>query len=88
MTYSPLNKSIQVFTAIFSTSSCAFIIFRASSSNVSPVERSSITSSTRSLRGSCRRFGSRTRAIRLRRASSMRMQPRRAYEMLSFQKDR
>lgn len=77
-----------MFTAILSMLSCAFIIFRVSSNIVSPVCRSSITSTIRSDGGTCLRFGSRTRAIRRRRASSTSIHPRKAYEMLSFQNDK
>ena len=78
-------RSIQDPTPIFSDD---LIILRASSRIVSPVRRVSTTSRTRSDGGSDRREGSLTSAMRRRSASSMRMQPRRAYEMLSFQKER
>ena len=68
--------------------SVCFIILRVSSRMVSPVSLVSMTSTTRSEGGSERRDGSFTSAIRRRKASSMRMHPRSAYDMLSFQKDR
>ena len=85
----PLKRSIQVLIAIRSpVASVCFIILRVSSRMVSPVRRVSMTSTTRSEGGRERRDGSLTRAIRRRSASSMSMQPRSAYEMLSFQNDR
>lgn len=68
--------------------SVCFIILSVSSRMVSPVSRVSMTSTTRSEGGRDRREASLTRAMRLRRASSMSIQPRRAYEMLSFQNER
>lgn len=81
----PLIRSTQAPAPYFSL---LLIIFRASSRMVSPVWRSSITSIRRSASASRRRDGSRTTAILLRNANSIRIQPRRAYEILSFQNER
>lgn len=81
----PDIKSIHDDTLIFSE---AFIILSASSSNTSPVSVSSITSIVRSARGYRRREASLVMEMRPRKASSRTIHPRRAYEMLSFQKER
>jgi len=81
----PLIRSIQEVTLIFSL---LFIILRASSSSTSPVRESSTTSMSLSERGYRRLAESFCMLIRPRKASSMTMQPRKAYEMLSFQKER
>jgi len=81
----PLIKSIHELTLIFSL---VFIIFSASSSSTSPVSVSSTTSMTRSASGNRRLDESFCMLIRPLNASSMTMQPRSAYEMLSFQNDR
>lgn len=78
-------RSIQELTLIFSLD---FIILRASSSKTSPVNVSSITSITRSAKGNLRREESFCMLTRPRKASSITMQPRSAYEMLSFQNER
>jgi hypothetical protein len=78
-------RSIHELTLIFSLD---FIIFRASSSSTSPVSVSSMTSMTRSARGNRRREESFCMLTRPLNANSMTMQPRSAYEMLSFQKER
>lgn len=81
----PLSRSIQELTLIFSLD---FINFKASSRRTSPVRVSSITSIIRSGRGNRRLEGSFCMLTRPRKASSMTMHPLRAYEMLSFQKER
>lgn len=71
----PDIKSTQAPVPYFSL---LFIIFKASSNNVSPVCLSSMTSINLSASASLLREGSRTIAIRLRSASSIRIHPRRA----------
>lgn len=78
-------RSIHELTLIFSLD---FIIFSASSSSTSPVSVSSMTSITRSARGKRRREESFCMLTRPLKANSMTIQPRNAYEMLSFQKER
>ena len=86
--YAPDIRSTQVFTLYRSISSWPFINLSASSKSVSPVCLSLRTSTSRSPGGTCLRFGSFTSAMRFRSASSIRIHPRSAYEMLSFQNDR
>ena len=81
----PLMRSIHELTLIFSLD---FIIFNASSRRTSPVSVSSMTSMTRSANGNRRLDESFCMLTRPRKANSMTMQPRRAYEMLSFQNER
>lgn len=78
-------RSIQLLTLIFSL---LFIILSASSSSTSPVNVSSTTSITLSGSGRFLLEGFFCIEILPRKASSRTMQPRRAYEMLSFQKER
>ena len=78
-------RSIHELTLIFSLD---FIILSASSSSTSPVRVSSTTSMTRSDKGNRRRAESFCMLTRPRNASSMTMQPRSAYDILSFQNDR
>ena len=81
----PLIRSIHEATLIFSL---LFIIFNASSRSTSPVSVSSTTSITLSDSGKRRREESFCMLIRPRKASSMTMHPRNAYDMLSFQNER
>jgi len=71
----PLMRSIQALTLIFSLD---FIIFNASSNSTSPVSVSSMTSMTRSASGNRRRDESFCMLTRPLKASSMTMHPRRA----------
>ena len=85
MSILPLIRSIHELTLIFSLD---FIIFNASSNNTSPVCPSSMTSITRSAKGNLLLEESFCMLIFPRNANSMTIHPLRAYEMLSFQKDR
>src|SRR5208282_6847094 len=81
----PLMRSIHDPTLIFSDD---FIILRASSSNTSPVNRSSMTSISRSANSNRRRELSFCIDILDRKANSNKIHPRKVYEILSFQKDK
>src|SRR5579859_4389072 len=81
----PLMRSIHDPTLIFSD---AFIILRASSSNTSPVNRSSMTSINRSANSNRRRDESFCMDILDLNANSNKIHPRKVYEILSFQNER
>src|SRR5579859_516093 len=78
-------RSIHEPTLIFSDD---FIILRASSSSTSPVDRSSMTSISRSANSNRRRELSFCIAILPRKANSSKIHPLNVYEILSFQNER
>jgi len=81
----PLMRSIQDPTLIFSDD---FIILRASSRRTSPVNRSSMTSISRSANSNRRRELSFCIDILPLKANSNKIHPRNVYEILSFQNDK